>query len=252
MKIGSTFNAVKNRTYTWFDKSGQVYEGWTVLSRSDESTKDNIKWNCHCECGNLRVVSDSGLASGKSTNCGCRRKQKLIGSRFSMWTVIDGPFVTPGKRTHWLCLCDCGKQKLVEGHSLSAGANKCCGCKKGYFISQSKKTHGLSGSMKYTMFQSAKTRAKEKNVEFSLSLDDIQIPDTCPLLEIPISKSDGVLSGSSPSLDRIIPEKGYIKGNIQVISYKANAMKQGASLEELQTLVRNLEIVINGPPLRQL
>ena len=40
----------------------------------------------------------------------------------------------------------------------------------------------------------------------------------------------------SPSLDRIIPEKGYVKGNIIVVSLKANTMKNNATIEEIKNL----------------
>ena len=45
----------------------------------------------------------------------------------------------------------------------------------------------------------------------------------------------------SYSLDKIIPELGYVKGNVWIISNKANAIKSNASLEELKLLVKNLE-----------
>ena len=40
----------------------------------------------------------------------------------------------------------------------------------------------------------------------------------------------------SPSLDRFIPEDGYIKGNVVWISGKANSMKSDASIEEVRLL----------------
>lgn len=86
------------------------------------------------------------------------------------------------------------------------------------------------------MYQRAKTRAKERGLEFDIELSDIVIPDTCPVLGIPLTQNSGRPGAykNSYSLDRIDNSKGYVKGNIQVLSQLANAMKGAASAEELQ------------------
>jgi hypothetical protein len=89
-----------------------------------------------------------------------------------------------------------------------------------------------------TMISYAKDRAKRKGFEFNIEKSDIDIPIICPILGIPIFKEMNLNrlsgpSGNSPSLDRIDNAKGYIKGNIQVISHRANTMKANASPQEL-------------------
>lgn len=84
----------------------------------------------------------------------------------------------------------------------------------------------------------AKRRAKAKGIEFAIEEKDIDIPILCPILGIPIVKiyTKGKSTGptpNSPSLDRIDNSKGYIKGNVKVISHKANSMKHTASREDL-------------------
>jgi hypothetical protein len=92
------------------------------------------------------------------------------------------------------------------------------------------------------MLTRAKSRAKQKNIPFNLTLEDIEVPETCPLLGIPIEiQPKKGYHPNSPSLDKIIPEKGYIKGNVWVISNRANTLKNDATLQELKTLVENLE-----------
>ena len=94
----------------------------------------------------------------------------------------------------------------------------------------------------YRLWYSAKKRAKIRNVPFDLSPDDIVIPEFCPVLGIRLSLNrGGGFKASSPSVDRRIPSLGYVKGNIRVISYRANEIKRDASLEELKMLVRFLE-----------
>ncbi|MHB8563307.1 MAG: hypothetical protein ACYDDA_05035 [Acidiferrobacteraceae bacterium] len=70
---------------------------------------------------------------------------------------------------------------------------------------------------------------------------DIIIPKTCPLLGIALERKPGVQAGSTPSLDRIDSSLGYVKGNVWVISWRANHIKTDASLEELKQLVAGLE-----------
>jgi hypothetical protein len=83
----------------------------------------------------------------------------------------------------------------------------------------------------------AKTRAKKFNIDFTIDETDIVIPEKCPILGIPITKTDGLyLKGPqlySLSIDRIDNTKGYVKGNICIISHQANVMKNSASPEEL-------------------
>lgn len=88
------------------------------------------------------------------------------------------------------------------------------------------------------MLTAARTRAKHQGVPCTITADDIIIPDTCPILGIPLMVKTGSKGGSpnSPSLDKIIPALGYIPGNVLVISTKANLMKQDASLEDLVML----------------
>lgn len=78
----------------------------------------------------------------------------------------------------------------------------------------------------------AKQRAKQKDFEFNLDAVDIVIPLRCPILDIEIIRNKSI-KANSPSLDRIDNTKGYIKGNIMVISNKANTMKNNATPEEL-------------------
>jgi hypothetical protein len=80
----------------------------------------------------------------------------------------------------------------------------------------------------------AKQRAKQKDFEFNLDSSDIVIPLRCPILDIEIIRNKNTSTKvNSPSLDRIDNTKGYIKGNIMVVSNKANTMKNNATPEEL-------------------
>ena len=82
------------------------------------------------------------------------------------------------------------------------------------------------------MWDSAKSRATEKGREFNIELSDIVIPDFCPVLGVPMDR---------PSLDRIDSSKGYVKGNVRVISHRANMLKNNATIEELELVLKDLK-----------
>lgn len=82
------------------------------------------------------------------------------------------------------------------------------------------------------MLRSAKQRAKEIGLECSITQEDIYIPEICPVLKVPFQKG----TRYAASLDRIDNSKGYVPGNVMVISRKANSMKNDATLEEIQLL----------------
>jgi hypothetical protein len=74
---------------------------------------------------------------------------------------------------------------------------------------------------------------------FNIKPQDILIPEICPVLGIPMTSGPKLLPSSS-SLDRIDSKKGYIKGNIQVISHRANTLKSNATLKELELVIAHL------------
>lgn len=98
----------------------------------------------------------------------------------------------------------------------------------------------LSATPEWRMHQRARCRAKIKGREFNLKVQDVVIPEVCPILGIRLVTHVGG-SGAfadSPSLDRRDNGKGYTKENIQVVSQRANQMKGDASKEELLAFAR--------------
>lgn len=96
--------------------------------------------------------------------------------------------------------------------------------------------------MEGLLLYSAAERARKYNIPFNIGIDDIIIPENCPLLGTPLRKERGKgHHQDSPSIDRIIPSLGYTKENVQVVSVRANQLKSNASLEEMKLLVKNWE-----------
>ena len=82
-----------------------------------------------------------------------------------------------------------------------------------------------------TLWVSAKKRARERGVPFSITVDDViaawPINGICPVLGIELQHGVGLgPTRSSPSLDAFIPARGYVPGNVHVISFLANAVKR--------------------------
>ena len=107
---------------------------------------------------------------------------------------------------------------------------------------QSIKLLGLSkyrdvSELKQQLCWYAKKRALKKGLEFSIKPKDIHIPKKCPILKVPLICS----TRYSPSIDRIYPDKGYVKGNIAVISALANSMKANATPQELLIFAKNIK-----------
>ena len=83
------------------------------------------------------------------------------------------------------------------------------------------------------MVRTAKRRAKQLGLDFNLEESDVIVPEVCPILGLELVLNEGKLCAASASLDRIDSSKGYVKGNVWIISHKANAMKNNATAEEL-------------------
>lgn len=147
----------------------------------------------------------------------------------------------------WECLCDCGRTVVVPGFPLRSGTTQSCGC---YAADQSRirwSKHGKSRDIIYLMLRAARQRAKLKNVHFDLTIDDLpaSLPETCPVLGIPILSNVGgrKTTPNSPSLDRRIPSLGYVKGNVRIISHRANELKSNATVDELRLVLKDVALI---------
>jgi hypothetical protein len=88
---------------------------------------------------------------------------------------------------------------------------------------------------KIPMLGNARQRALRSGVPFSLKPEDFEIPDQCPVLGLKLTHGfNRKATDSSPSLDRLIPSLGYVKGNVTVISRLANTIKSSASAEHVR------------------
>jgi len=90
--------------------------------------------------------------------------------------------------------------------------------------------------MRQRLCYAASQRAKKSGIPFDIVPDDIDITERCPVFDISLKQGDGKCHDASPTLDRIDPELGYVKGNVAVISYSANRAKGSLALHQIQSL----------------
>lgn len=85
----------------------------------------------------------------------------------------------------------------------------------------------------------ARYRARREGLEFNLDpIIDVCVPRFCPVLGIPILIGERTACANSPTLDRIDPTKGYVRGNVIVVSHKANTIKSNATIAEIRRVVK--------------
>ena len=138
----------------------------------------------------------------------------------------------------------CNKCKLYKPFSdfcfrSNGKVRSCKTCENDYRLNNLSRINEYSkqyrkDNIEKSLFYSAKFRAKTNNLDFNIEMEDIVILDKCPVLGIEISTSKE--KNNSPSLDRIIPSLGYTKGNVRVVSWRANWIKNNMSAEEVEKL----------------
>ena len=122
--------------------------------------------------------------------------------------------------------------------------------RKEYYISyrnknkETIKQRQIEFSKKYPerkILRFTKSHCVKRGVEFNLELADIIIPTHCPYLGIELTVGLGLgKRDSAASIDRINPNEGYVRGNVQIISLLANRMKNSATEEQLVTFAENI------------
>ena len=111
----------------------------------------------------------------------------------------------------------------------------------GLFTRQ-KHNRKIKNPIKYLLVK-ARYNAKICGVPFSLIESDLTYPEFCPALGIKLEHGFGRVGDTSPTLDRMIPKLGYVKGNVFILSHRANTLKTDATPDEIRKIVNYL----NGP-----
>lgn len=87
------------------------------------------------------------------------------------------------------------------------------------------------------MLKQVKARAKAKGLAFDIQIEDLaDLPENCPVFGFPLDYNRDKAGYNSPTIDRINNDQGYVKGNIIVVSRKANTMKSDGTVEDMLSL----------------
>jgi len=123
-----------------FDLIGERFGKLTVKAQA-ETRNQRRHWLCLCDCGKETIVKTSDLTSGNTKSCGCQKYSSSIanlknakkpviditGQRFGR-LVVKHQVPSDKPTAQWLCVCDCGKEKIADGCLLRSGVVRSCGC----------------------------------------------------------------------------------------------------------------------------
>lgn len=145
----------------------------------------------------------------------------LSGQRFGRWSVLkqEKDYNYRGKKVpRWLCVCDCGKQRVVIGFALRAGNSSSCGCKR----------HDSTAKKPYeSLYNLLLKTAKERDLAVSLSYKqfvDLTTETKCHYcgVEIMWARYNHGKNGNCYNLDRKDNSTGYTSSNVVVCCTRCN------------------------------
>ena len=121
------------------DLTGQRFGRLVVLEKvdyNDTPQRCEAKWRCQCDCGNIVEVRGTSLRKGATRSCGCLHNELAsnqfrideTGNTYGLLTVIEYAGSSPKQDALWLCKCQCGNTKIVNGQDLRNGHTSSCGC----------------------------------------------------------------------------------------------------------------------------
>lgn len=225
--------------------------------------RDSIHWICDCACGNQTAVKTSRLGFTKS--CGCLQKQRYqerkdntdkemkskIGYTFNSLTITGVCRDSEHGRLHYICKCVCGNTKLVNKSSMKG--TQSCGCLRKTNSMGNKNAHWKGcGDVPGVYLASVKKGAKDRNLEFSITIEDmwelfLKQEGICALSGITLSLERNKKGQPvTASLDRIDSSLGYTISNIQWIHKHINVMKNAQTMEQFIYICKKIAAYQTG------
>ncbi len=222
------------------DLTGRTFGRLRVIHRTERGdNRGEAVWLCRCECGAEKPIQGTTLSRGKAKSCGCLHRENAV-QRMTGNTICLGRKMAPeavqksvASRTKNSARC----KAIKEGTTFYSTGKP---CKHGHTASRrtadgncvecSKDKNRSNRPQK--LFMAARTRAKRGGLPFSITADDVRAvwpqDNCCPIMQIPFQsdRRGEVSKRHGATLDKLDPKLGYVKGNIAVISWQANVIKQ--------------------------
>lgn len=151
------------------DHSGEKYGMLTVIERTDQKCGSGYMWRCKCDCGNYKLALIANMKEGRTISCGCQHTNDITGKRYGRLTVVKRWESLPSGHSKWLCVCDCGKTKIVEDSNLKHSDKISCGCWRKELYKENAKYRGESHNTLYIIWASMIRRCtnpKEQNYKY--------------------------------------------------------------------------------------
>lgn len=157
------------------DLTGKKFGRLSVIERVANNKDGHTMWKCRCDCGNERIIMGKSLCSGHTQSCGCLNKEIVnnnslidrIGERFGRLVVVSRAedYIAPNGKKHirWKCLCDCGRETIVDVCQLVQGNTKSCGCLHNELLQAGNVKHGGRYDRLYKVYANMKNRCYNKN-----------------------------------------------------------------------------------------
>ena len=226
------------------DLTGKRFGRLVVLSKERVQGKAGARWKCHCDCGKDVEVRGSSLRNGQTKSCGCRNGTLLKpGGHFGHLTVIRD--AKPDDKPHWkshtrgklhVLGCVCGKELVLPGSMVAAGAVGSCGCVAALEAEESGCREVMS-AYRYS--------ARRRKLAFELSDADMRTlfqgkchychaePTNCNRSrELRKKTKRASKAFKYNGIERLDPNRGYIAGNVVPACWNCNRAKGKLTAQE--------------------
>lgn len=238
------------------DLTGRQFGNWTALRfcgcKCQGNGKIRSSWECICKCGTKKILFSNSLSAGTTKSCGCLQKEiwkkermKLIGKKFGRWTILSqntNHGHNKAHETYWNCRCECGKEKVLAGYSITSGHSTSCGC----FLRETKSLP--PGEAAFRMIHRYYVKAaKSRKLSFLLTKEEFKELTSSPCHYCGNEPEWKIKSIKTPNgeylhngIDRLDNNKGYYKENCVPCCHACNWSKLDRSKEEFVQWIKQV------------